>query len=63
MRRMLSVVVAFLPLAIPALVFAKADISKITIKGSRLKTPVEITDPKTQNHASPTLVPAGPRVP
>jgi len=47
MRRMLSIVFAFLPLAIPGLVFAKADISKITIKGSNLKTPVEITDPKT----------------
>jgi hypothetical protein len=29
MRRMLAVLVAFLPLVIPARVFAKADISKI----------------------------------
>ena len=46
MRRKL-VLVAFLSLAIPARVFAKADISKITIKGADLKTPIEITDPKT----------------
>src|SRR5580700_11069075 len=45
MRRKL-VLVAFLSLAIPARVFAKADISKITIKGADLKTPIEITDPK-----------------
>ncbi len=47
MRRMLAVLVAFLPLAIPARAFAKADISRITIKGADLKTPIEITDPKT----------------
>jgi hypothetical protein len=47
MRRMLTVVVAFLPLVIPARVFAKADISKITIQGVDLKTLIEITDPKT----------------
>ena len=47
MRRMLAVVVAFLPLVIPARVFAKADISKITIKGADLRTAIEITDPKT----------------
>jgi len=47
MRRMLAVLVAFLPLVIPARVFAKADTSKITIKGSDLKTPIEITDPHT----------------
>ena len=47
MRRILTVVVAFLPLLIPAPVFAKADISKITIKGANLKTPIEITDSKT----------------
>ena len=39
--------VAFLSLVIPARVFAKADISKITIKGADLKTPIEITGPKT----------------
>jgi hypothetical protein len=46
MRRKL-ILVAFLSLAIPAWIFAKADISKITIKGADLKTPIEITDPKT----------------
>jgi hypothetical protein len=47
MRQMLAVLVAFLLLVIPARVFAKADISKITIKGAGLKAPIEITDPKT----------------
>src|ERR1700693_5671985 len=45
MRRSL-VLVAFFSLQIPARVFAKADISKITIEGADLKTPIEITDPK-----------------
>ena len=47
MRRMFAVLVAFLPLVIPARVFAKADISKITIAGADLKTPIKITDPQT----------------
>ena len=33
-------------LSFPALLFAKGDIVRITIKGADLKTPVEITDPK-----------------
>jgi hypothetical protein len=47
MMRKLRVLVAFLSLAIPVRVFAKADISKITIRGAHLQTPIEITDPKT----------------
>jgi len=34
-------------LVIPAQVFAKSDLSKITIQGGDLKTPIAITDPKT----------------
>jgi hypothetical protein len=45
MRRRFLLV--FLLLVIPARVFAKADISKITIRGADLKTTIEITDPKT----------------
>ena len=44
MRQKLAVLVAFLLLAIPALVFAKADICRITIKGADLRTPIEVTD-------------------
>jgi|SRR6266705_1249046 len=44
MRQKVTVLVTFLWLVIPALVFAKAPTSKITIKGADLKTPIEITD-------------------
>ena len=47
MKRLLSVLVPFLLVAIPAEVFAKADTSKITIKGADLEAPIEITDLKT----------------
>ena len=47
MRRMLAGLVAFLLLVVPARVFAKGDTVRITIKGADLKTPIEITDPKT----------------
>lgn len=47
MRRKLVVSIAILSLAIPARVFAKADISKITIKGAALKTPIKIKDLRT----------------
>jgi hypothetical protein len=46
MRRML-ILVAFLPLVFAPRLFAKADLSKVTIKGADLKAPIEITDPKT----------------
>jgi hypothetical protein len=46
MRRVLAVFTLFL-LAVPATMFAKAITSKIIIKGADLKTPIEITDPKT----------------
>jgi hypothetical protein len=46
-KRLLSVLVTFLLLVIPAEVFAKAETSKITIKGADLRVPIEITDPKT----------------
>ena len=36
--------VAFLTLVIPTRLFAKGDISKITIEGADLKTPIEIID-------------------
>jgi hypothetical protein len=44
MKQKLSVLVVFLSLVIPARLFAKGDISKITIKGADLKTTIEITD-------------------
>jgi len=47
MRPRLAFLFVFLLLVIPAQVFAKADISKITIQGGDLKTPIAITDPKT----------------
>jgi hypothetical protein len=34
-------------LSLPALLFAKGDLVRITIKGSDLKAPIEITDAKT----------------
>ena len=39
--------VILLLLAIPAELFAKAETSKIIIKGADLSAPIEITDPKT----------------
>lgn len=50
MKRTLAVVFVLLLLMIPARVFAKADISKITIQGGDLKTPIVIIDPKTLPH-------------
>ncbi len=47
MRRLLAVMACFLLLVFPAAVFAKSGRSKIAIKGVDLKTPIEITDPKT----------------
>jgi len=46
-KRLLSVLVLLLLLAIPAVLFAKAETSKIIIKGADLSAPIEITDPKT----------------
>jgi hypothetical protein len=45
MKQLLSVLVTFLLLVIPAQVLAKGHTVKITIQGADLKTPVEITDP------------------
>ena len=47
MKRLLSVLVILLLLAIPAELFAKAETSKIIVKGADLRAPIEITDPKT----------------
>src|SRR2546421_10142295 len=47
MERLLSVLVLLLLLAIPAVLFAKAETSKIIIKGADLSAPIEISDPKT----------------
>jgi hypothetical protein len=44
MKHKLAVLVAFLSLVIPARLFAKGAITKITIEGADLKTPIEITD-------------------
>lgn len=46
MRRKLVVLVAFVSLVITARVFAKADISKITIKGADSRTPDRNHRPK-----------------
>jgi hypothetical protein len=46
MKRLLSILVTFLLLVIPAQVFAKGPTVKITIKGAALKSPIEITDPE-----------------
>jgi hypothetical protein len=46
-KRLLSVLVLLLLLAIPTVLFAKAETSKIIIKGADLSAPIEITDPKT----------------
>ena len=45
MKRPLSVLVILLLLAIPAELFARAETSKVIIKGADLSTPIEITDP------------------
>jgi len=50
MKRRSTVLFVLLALVIPARVFAKADISRITIKGVDLKTPIDITDPKVLAH-------------
>jgi len=50
MRPRLAFLFVFLLLVIPAQVFAKADVSKITIQGGDLKTPIVITDQKTLPH-------------
>ena len=47
MKPLLSVWVILLLLAIPAELFAKAETSKIIIKGADLSAPIEITDSKT----------------
>jgi hypothetical protein len=47
MKYRLAVLVSFLLLVIPARVFAKGDLVRITIKSAHLTTPIEITDPKT----------------
>ena len=47
MKPPLSVLFILLLLAIPAELFAKAETSKIIIKGADLSAPIEITDPKT----------------
>ena len=47
MKRLLSVLVILVLLASPAELFAKAQTSKIIIKGTGLNVPVEITDSKT----------------
>jgi len=44
MKQNVALFVAFLSLIIPAQLFAKGAISKITIEGADLKTPIEITD-------------------
>jgi hypothetical protein len=45
-KRLPSVLIILL-LAIPGELFAKAETSKIIIKGADLSAPIEITDPKT----------------
>jgi len=49
MKPRLAFLFVFL-LVIPAQVFAKSDISKITIQGGDLKTPIVINDQKTLPH-------------
>jgi hypothetical protein len=46
-KRLLSVFVILLLLAVPIELFAKAHTSKIIIKGADLSAPIKITDPKT----------------
>jgi hypothetical protein len=50
MKRKVAVVFVLLLVVIPARVFGKGDISKITIQGPDLETPIAITDPKTLPH-------------
>jgi hypothetical protein len=50
MKRRLAVVSVFLLLVIPARLFAKGEIVKITIQGAGLKTPIVIADLKTLPH-------------
>ena len=47
MKRRLAFLFVFFLLVIPAQLFAKADISKVTIQGGGLKTPIVIADQKT----------------
>ena len=47
MKRLLSVLVILLLLAIPVELFGKGHTSKIIIKGADLSAPIKITDPKT----------------
>ena len=47
MKRLLSISVILPLLVIPAELFAKAQTSKIVIKGADLSAPIEITDPNT----------------
>jgi hypothetical protein len=46
-KRLLSVLITLLLLAIPVELFGKAQTSKIIIKGADLSAPIKITDPKT----------------
>jgi len=46
MTRPLALLIAFVFLVTPARMFAKAEISRVTIEAPNLKTPIEITDPK-----------------
>jgi hypothetical protein len=46
MKRTVAVLVGFFLIVIPAQLFAKGDIVRITIKSDHLKTPIEIIDPK-----------------
>jgi len=46
-KQLLSALIILLLLAIPTELFAKAETSKIIIKGADLSAPIEITDPKT----------------
>jgi len=46
-KRLFSLSIILLLLAIPAELFAKAETSKIIIKGADLSAPIEITNPKT----------------
>ena len=47
MKRLFSVLVILLLPTIPSVLFAKAETSKIIIKGADLSVPIEITDTKT----------------
>jgi hypothetical protein len=66
MRRTFTVLVTFLLLVIPARLFAKGELVKITIKGAGLSTPIDITDFTPFRNltvwAGPGTVSAGPGV-